>query len=63
LTKQHYIAIAEEFKAAIAVSEREGIAATNATYRAIEGFAAVAAQVNPNFNRSRFLKAWGVSGY
>ncbi len=66
MTKKHYIEIAAEFNAGLEIArcnagdKKECKAAENAVLRMIDGFCVIARRDNPNFDKTRFLKACGV---
>lgn len=61
MSRKHYVAMAEEFRAGVEISKAEGQAALNATLRAIDGFCYVAKRDNSNFDPDRFRKACGAN--
>lgn len=62
MTKQHFIALAAEFKKRLALAaEVPHSAETRAGVEsAIAGFCDVAEQFNPRFDRARFMSACGM---
>jgi len=61
MSRKHYVAMAEEFKAGVEISKAEGQVALNATLRAIDGFCCVAKRDNSRFDVTRFKGACGIA--
>lgn len=61
MTKQHFEAMAAEFKDRIGMAqERNDCIKEAGIVSAIHGFCHVAEKFNPRFDRTRFLKACGI---
>lgn len=66
MTKQHFEAVAAEFKNAVqhatcTANYEDSNAPLNAVKMTIHGFCNAAARANPRFDRARFIKACGIN--